>query len=131
MVEKQAPQTKGVESQTTKEMLQEERYLWMARAFVVMLVLAVICDIILLIALGSVTPVMRIQPFYIEMQNKEDQVISVNRPSEEILNSDALQQSLVREYLLARFGVGADVDELKRRWGPEGIVARMSNQSVF
>ena len=131
MADKQVVQEEETNSQNAKEMLQEERYLWMARAFVVMLVLAVICDIVLLIALGSVTPVMRVQPFYIETQNKEQQVISVSRPSEETLNSDALQESLVRQYLMDRFGVEADLKRLEQRWGDDGSVAWMSSQSVF
>lgn len=116
---------------SARVILQEERYLWMARAFVVMLVLAVICDLILLIALANVTPVMRVQPFYLETQNKEQQIISVTRPSVEMLNSDALKESLVRQYLLARFGISADLTELSDRWGGDGPVFWMSDQSIY
>lgn len=111
--------------------LQEERYLWMARAFVVMLVLAVICDLILLIALSNVTPVMRVQPFYVEMKNKEQQTISVSRLDANTLNSDALKDSLVRQYLMARFGITSDLKELDARWGDDGPVFWMSSESVY
>ncbi len=114
-----------------REVLQEERYLWMARAFVVMMVLAIICDVILLIALANVTPVLRIQPFYLEIQNKDQQIVSVKRPSLETLNSDTLKESLVRQYILSRFGVGSDLTELEERWGPKGPVFWMSDQSVY
>ena len=114
-----------------REILQEERYLWMARAFVVMMVLAIICDIILLIALANVTPVMRVQPFYLEIQNKDQQVISVTRPSVETLDSDILKESLVRQYVLARFGIGSDLSELEERWGPKGPVYWMSDQPIY
>ena len=113
------------------EMLQEERYLWMARAFVVMMVLAIICDIILLIALANVTPVMRVQPFYLEIQDKDQQIVSVTRPTPETLNSDVLKESLVRQYVLARFGVGSDLGELEERWGPNGPVYWMSDQPIY
>ena len=62
---------------SAREVLQEERYLWMSRAFVVMVVLAAICNIILLIALANVTPVMRVQPFYLEIQDKNQQIINI------------------------------------------------------
>ena len=116
---------------SARAVLQEERYLWMARAFVVMFVLAIICDLILLIALINVTPVMRVQPFYLEAQNKEQQVISVERPSPETLKSDALKESLVRQYLDARFGVSSDLAELEARWGIDGLVFWMSDQSIY
>ena len=116
---------------SSREILQEERYLWMARAFVVMMVLAVICDVILLIALANVTPVLRVQPFFLEIQDKNQQIVSVVRPSVETLNSDVLKESLVRQYVLARFGVGSDLAELEERWGPKGPVYWMSDQPIY
>ena len=118
-------------SRNVREVLQEERYLWMARAFVVMMVLAIICDIILLIALANVTPVLRVQPFFVEIQDKDQQIISVVRPTVETLNSDVLKESLVRQYVLARFGVGSDLAELEERWGPRGPVYWMSDQPIY
>lgn len=130
--EQQEPETAAeAEVRTSREMLQEERYLWMARAFVVMLVLAAICDFVLLIALANVTPVMRVQPFYIETNSKEQQIISVSEPRGDTLNSDALQESFVRQYLMARFGIGSDLKELERRWGTDGPVFWMSSQSTY
>ena len=113
------------------QVLQEERYLWMARAFVVMTVLAVICDIILLIALANVTPVLRVQPFYFTTQNKEQQVLSVSRPDFDVLNSDYIKESLVRQYLMAYFGVGSDLNELQARWSEGGSVYWMSDRAVY
>ena len=118
-------------ARSAREVLQEERYLWMARAFVVMMVLAVICDVILLIALANVTPVLRIQPFYVEIQNKDQQIVSVMRPTLETLNSDILKESLVRQYILARFGVGSDLTELEERWGADGPVSWMSDEAIY
>lgn len=118
-------------SSETREILQEERYLWMARAFVVMTVLAVICDIILLIALANVTPVLRVQPFYLDIQNKDQQIVNVKQPTAETLDSDALKESLVRQYLLSRLGIGSDLNELEERWSENGPVYWMSEPSVF
>jgi len=118
-------------ARNAREILQEERYLWMARAFVVMLVLAIICDIVLLIALANVTPVLRVQPFYLEIQNKDQQTVSVIRPELQTLDSDTLKESLVRQYVLARYGVGSDLAELEQRWGLEGPVYWLSDQLVY
>lgn len=114
-----------------KEMLQEERYLWMARAFSLVALLALIANFLMLIALSGLMPLMRVQPFYLQSQSKERQVISIVRPNPEELDSDLLQESLVREYLLARFGIGADIAELNRRWGSDGIIYSMSETSVY
>ncbi len=114
-----------------RQVLQEDRYLWMARAFVVMFVLAIVCDLILLIALSNVVPVLRVQPFYVEAQNKDQQVIFVTPARKETLDSNALKESFVREYILSRYGVDSDLMELEERWGIDGPVFWMSDQSVY
>lgn len=118
-------------SVSSREVLQEERYLWMSRAFVVMVVLAIICDVILLIALANVTPVLRVQPFYISTKDKNEQIIDVIRPAQEVLDSDTLKGSYVRQYLLARYGIESNWQEQETRWGPGGIVEQMSSNTVY
>ena len=119
---------------SAQETLQEERYLWMARAFALVAVLAFVANLLMLIALSGLSPLMRVQPFYLQTQAKDRQVISIVRPNFSAMESkdvDILQEALVREYLLARFGIGADVNELERRWGIDGIIFSMSEASVY
>lgn len=119
------------QTDSAKEILQEERYLWMARAFSLVALLAFIANILMLIALSGLMPLLRVQPFYLQTQDKDRQVISIVRPSPDELDSDVLQEALVREYLLARFGISADVSEVERRWGIDGVVFSMSESSVY
>ena len=67
---------KKAEDVSSKEVLQEERYLWMARAFALVALLALIANFLMLIALSGLTPLIRVQPFYLQSQAKEHQVIS-------------------------------------------------------
>lgn len=125
---------KTEDTNSSKEVLQEERYLWMARAFALVALLAVIANVLMLIALSGLTPLIRVQPFYLQSRTKEEQVISVVPPDFTTMNEkdfDVLQESLVREYLLARFGISSDVEEVEQRWGIDGIVAAMSETSVY
>ena len=122
---------KNENQSSAQETLQEERYLWMARAFALVALLSFVANFLMLVALSGLTPLMRVQPFYLQTQAKDHQVIAVFRPNSDELNSDILQESLVREYLLARYGIGADKEELRRRWGLDGNVASMSETSVF
>ena len=124
-------QAKDEQPYSAKEALQEERYLWMARAFSLVALLALIANFLMLIALSGLMPLMRVQPFYLQSQAKDRQVISIVRPNPEELDSDILQEALVREYLLARFGIGADVAEVERRWGIDGMIFTMSKDSVY
>ena len=123
-------QQKDIQS-SSQEILQEERYLWMARAFSLVALLSFVANILMLFALSGLNPLVRVQPFYLQAQAKEEQVVSIVRPPKSELDSDVLQDSLVREYLLARFGISSDTKELERRWGIDGPVFAMSAPSVY
>ena len=115
----------------SEEAVKERSYLWMARVFGLVCVVTLIADLILLSAIDSLRPLVRVQPFYIWTQDKDKQIVRINRPNPKVLQSKALQESFVREYLLARLGIGSDVAELKRRWEQEGSIQWTSSDAVY
>ena len=64
-----------------RQVLQEERYVWMARAFVMMTVLGILANVLLLIAISGAVPFLRVQPFYLDIRSRDEQLISVERLS--------------------------------------------------
>ena len=121
----------GDPNDVSEEARKERSYLWMARVFCLICVVTLITDFILYGALSSLKPLIRVQPFYITTQDKDKQIVQIVRPGPATLNSEILQESFIRQYLVARFGIGTDVDELERRWGPDGTIQWMSSDSVF
>jgi type IV secretory pathway component VirB8 len=119
------------QNDVSEEALKERSYLWMARVFGLICMVTFIANLILYSALDSLMPLVRVQPFFITTQDKDQQVIQIARPSPAQLSSKQLQESFVRQYLVARMGIGSDTDELKRRWGTDGTVQWMSSDSVF
>ena len=113
----------------TTETLKEERYIWMARSFSLVAFLALLANIFMIVALSGLTPLVRVQPFYLITQSKEQQVVSVERFSS--LKTKDLQQSLIREYILARYGISSDKSEVENRWGVSGLVFAMSTDPVY
>ncbi len=130
-VESQAKSSNAAMDDVSLEAAKERSYLWMARTFGLVSMAAFLANIILIIAVFSLLPLVRVQPFYISTQDKDQQIITIRRPSAETLSSKELQESFVRQYLVARFGIGSNVDEVERRWGNEGIVQWMSGEAVF
>ena len=124
-------QKKEEQLDTSAEARKERSYLWMARVFCLICVVTFITDLILLSAVQSLLPLVRVQPFFIVTQDKDKQIIQVTRPNRASLSSKVLQESFVRQYILARFLIGTDVDELERRWGTDGTVQWMSENAVF
>lgn len=119
------------ENDISEEALKERRYFWMARAFGIVGVLSFLTSIILLIGLFSLVPIVRVQPFYLSIQDKNEQVVSVMRSDNMNLDMELLTESLIRQYLLARLTIGADTKELETRWGLDGTVNWTSETSVF
>ena len=116
---------------TSAEARKERSYLWMARVFALVCAVTLITDFILLGAVRSLMPLVRVQPFFIVTQDKDSQIIRIERPGRSFLSSKVLQESFARQYIVARFLIGTDTNELERRWGTDGTVQWMSSDTVF
>jgi len=121
----------GDPNDVSEEARKERSYLWMARVFCLICVVTLIADFILFAAVKSLMPLIRVQPFFITTQDKDKQIINIIRPNPGVLQSQTLQESFVRSYVAARFGIGTDIDELERRWGTDGSIQWMSSDSVY
>lgn len=119
------------EEDISEEAVRERRYLWMARTFALVAVVSFLSTLMLISALYSLLPIVRIQPFYLTTLNKNQQVLSVVRPNFKQMNMQLLTESFIRQYLLARLTVGSNIAELERRWGIDGIINWMSSPVVF
>lgn len=119
------------EGDISEEAATERRYLWMARTFALVAVVSFLSTLILLIALFSLLPIVRVQPFYLTTLNKDQQVIRVIRPNFNNINMQMLSESLIRQYLLARMTVNSNISEMEQRWGIDGIINWMSSPVVF
>lgn len=117
--------------ESSYEALKTERYLWMARAFAVVSVLAIIANILLLVALGSLRPLTRIQPFLLNVQDKDQQVIDIERINLEKFDRQLLEESYVRQYIIARYTVSSDIAEVQRRWQRGGTIDVMTADALY
>ena len=116
---------------SSQEMLKIDRYLWIARAFSAVAILAFVVNVLLFSAIGSLYPLIRIQPFYLTILDKNQQVIDIRPIGAGKLYDRTTIEAFVRQYVLARYEVTPDIQEVEERWGVNGIVALMSAQSVY
>lgn len=120
-----------MESDISEEAVKERRYLWMARAFALVSVLAVLTNLMLFSAIVSLSPLFRVQPFYLTLQDKNEQTLSVVRSDASSINQKNLAESFIRQYLLAYYTVGTDIPKLENTWGLGGLIDNESASSVF
>lgn len=120
-----------LESDISEEAVRERQYLWMARTFALVAVVSFLANLLLLVAVFSLVPLVRVQPFYLSTQDKDKQIIQVVRPNIANLNTEVLGESFIRQYLLARFTVGTNIPSLENTWGIDGLIDMESSPAVF
>lgn len=115
----------------SEEAKRQRRSLWMVRSFLLILGLSVCVNIILLIALKSLFPLERVQPFFLKVEDKKDQIIRIVRPDTANLDMQKVSEALVRQYLLNRLSIVPDMKEMEQRWGLDGVIMWNSSEPVY
>ena len=118
-------------SEVSVDALRERRYLWTARAFAIVSGVALCANLILLLAIGNLLPLKRVEPYLLTFQSKDEQVVKVQPLSTNLAASDIITEALIRQYVLLRNTMVADVEEMSFRWGAEGPVRWMSSDRVY
>ncbi len=115
-----------------EETLQERRYLWTARAFSIVCAVSLCTNIIMMMALFSLVPLTRVQPFYLTFEDKKQQTVKVN-PIENITkeNLDLITESLIRQYVVSRLSIVDDEVEMRSRWGVNGQIEWFTDRGEF
>ena len=114
-----------------EENLRERRYLWTARAFAIVFVFSACSSLILLFSLFSLVPLVRVQPFYLTFQNKNEQIVSVQKLNASRESLNFITESLIRQYIITRHTIILDIDQMLQRWGEQGPIRWMSTNGVF
>jgi len=115
----------------SEENLRERRYFWTARAFIAVCTVSLFSNLVMLAALSTLTPLTRVQPFYVNFLDKGDQVVNVIplEPTPDALKE--ITESMIREYVILRNAVVSDERVLTQRWGDQGAVRWMSSDDVY
>ena len=129
-VRKKAPAMPS-EDELSVDLLRERRYLWTARAFAIVSAVALCVNLVLLIAMFNLMPLKRVEPFLLTFQSKEDQVVRIRPLSRDLGAEDILTEAMIRQYVLLRNTMIADVDEMASRWGNDGPLRWMSSPAVY
>ncbi len=114
--------------------LRERRYLWTARAFIVISAISLCVNIVLIVSILNMIPLNRITPFMLTFQDKTEQIVDI-KPMIESTNdstmAETITESYARRYIVQRNTLLPDIDEMTTRWGPEGPIRYMSSPLVY
>ena len=109
----------------------EKRYLWTARAFAVVTAISICCNLLLLLTIANILPLHRVEPYLLTLSDKEDQVYRIVPYSNNMEGEKAITETFVRQYVLLRTTLLADVDEMTSRWQSGGDLEEMSSPVVY
>ena len=109
----------------------ERRYLWTARAFAIVAVICLCCNVILIITIMQLIPLYRVEPFLLTFQSKEEQVYNIVPLSGRMEDRKSITEAFVREYVLNRSSFDTNTDEMEARWGEGGTIQEMSSSAVY
>ena len=118
-------------SGASEENLRERRYFWTARAFIAVCAISLFSNFVMLAALSTLTPLTRVQPFYLTFENKDSQIVRIIPMNPSTDTMDDITESLIREYVILRNSVTSDERVVRQRWGDEGAVRWMSSDDVY
>ena len=97
------------------DQLRERRYLWTARAFAIVSVVALCVNLVLLLAIVHLMPLKRVEPFLLTFQSRDEQVVKIRPLSKDMGAEDIISEAMIRQYVLLRNTMISDVDEMAFR----------------
>ncbi len=109
----------------------EKRYLWTARAFAIIMVVSLCCNVILLLAIAQVIPLFRVEPYLLTFQSKDEQIYNIMPYSGDLSENKSITETFVRSYVLQRSTIVNDEKEMEIRWLPGGPIQEMSSSAVY
>lgn len=118
-------------SEVSVDALRERRYLWTARAFAIVSGVALAANLALLLAIGNMLPLKRVEPYLLTFQNKDEQVVRIQPLAANLAASDIISEAMIRQYVLLRNTMVSDVEEMAFRWGQDGPMRWMSSERVY
>jgi type IV secretion system protein VirB8 len=111
--------------------LEGRRYLWIARAFAIGMFLSLCLNVVLGVAIGTLSPLVRVEPMLLTLKDRSEQIVKIEPFERGTSGFELMTESLVRDYVLSRHEVVLDEAEMRRRWGGRGIVAHRSSDEEY
>lgn len=97
--------------------LEGRRYLWIARAFAIGMFLSLCLNVVLGVAIGTLSPLVRVEPMLLTFKDRSEQIVKIEPFERGTSGFELMTEALVRDYVLSRHEIVLDESEMRRRWG--------------
>lgn len=111
--------------------LEGRRYLWIARAFAIGMFLSLCLNVVLGVAIGALSPLIRVEPMLVTFKDRSEQIVKIEPFERGTTGFELMTEALVRDYVLSRHEIVLDEAEMRRRWGGRGMVSHRSSPEEY
>ena len=109
----------------------ERRYLWTSRLLVVLSGLSICFNMMLASTIYLMLPQIRVTPEFYNINKYFNQIERVQKREIRYPVSDLITEQYIREYLIARYTVTDDYEDMQLRWGTGSVLYWYSTPAVY
>ena len=113
------------------EAFPERRYLWTSRLLVILSGLSICFNMMLASAIYLMLPLIRVTPEFYNINKYFSQIEQVQKREVNYPVSDLVTENYIREYLIARYTVTNDYEEIVQRWGRGSVMYWYSTPTIY
>lgn len=130
--EKESPDQLGLYPERVHvEAFPERRYLWTSRLLVILSCLSICFNAMLACAIYLMVPMIRVTPQFYNINKYFSQIEQVQRREIRFPVSDLVTEQYIYEYLILRYTITRDYEELLDRWKPGSSLYWYSSPAVY
>ncbi len=109
----------------------ERRYLWTSRFFVVISVISLCLNMVLGGVLTLLIPLQEVKVMPLQIDFDRYQITAMQPAETSAYAGDLVTESLMAKYVVQRYTLGEDYDEMMNRFGENGFIYLASGDEVY
>lgn len=109
----------------------ERRYLWTSRFLVIVAGLSICFNVMLASAIYLLLPLLSVTPQFYTINKYLNQVEAVERRERRFPVSDLITEQHIRDYIMLRYSLEGDWEDIAQNWGKESDFFWYSSSSVY
>lgn len=118
--------------------LDQQRYLWLLRVFIIFLIISIFTNIILFMSFEKISPIPKREVFFVNSRNASADVLYItdtNTNNQLNISQDTvgyeIAEKYISTYIINRETVYSNPDMMRKIWGKDGFVFYYSSKSVY
>lgn len=111
--------------------LKLQYYMWLSRLFIFFAGVSCLVMVMCSLSLFRLSGLVNIEPFLVFGSNASTEIVRQEPIATDMVSKDMMTETFIRQYIIVGNTIIDDVDEMRSRWMPGGIVNFLSTMEVY